>query len=271
MTALAVRSASVACPARAIPSTSRAGGAFPGAPATGAQFHICLRLLGDRVPTLGDSLYTHTRYAGIVVLVIRTFRDKGTRDLFNGLNTQAARKQLQKKLWPKVRPLLDQLNQAHMLSDMAQPPGNRLEQLSDGRYSGRVNEKYRVVFVWKDGTAGLPTHRPPTSPGEMVQHFLVDLGQSQAKAARALGMTTNRLNEVVKNKRGISADTALRFAAYFGTTAQFWLNVQAAWDLWNELQRSARLTLIYAAIRKRRPREVRDAAAAHFVAHGGAR
>jgi addiction module HigA family antidote len=96
----------------------------------------------------------------------------------------------------------------------------------------------------------------------LVQHFLKDLGLSQAKAARALGMTTNRLNEVVKDRRGISADTALRFAAYFGTTAQFWLNVQAAWDLWKELQRSART---YAAIRQRRPRAVREASA-HAVA-----
>src|SRR6202022_706971 len=86
---------------------------------------------------------------------------------------------------------------------------------------------------------GLPTHRPPTSPGEMVQQFLEDIGLSQADAARGLRITANRLNEVVKNKRGISADTALRLAAFFGTTAQFWLNVQAAWDLWHELQRGS--------------------------------
>ena len=107
-------------------------------------------------------------------------------------------------------------------------------------------------------TYGLPTHRPPTSPGEMVEHFLEDLAVSQAEVARALGITANRLNEVVKNKRGISADTALRLAAYFGTTAQFWLNVQTAWDLWHELQRG---TQVYGTIRQRRPRAVREAAA----------
>ena len=106
---------------------------------------------------------------------------------------------------------------------------------------------------------GLPTHRPPTSPGEMVQHFLEDIGLSQAAAARALAITANRLNEVVKNKRGISADTALRLAAYFGTTAQFWLNMQDAWDLWHELQHGADKG--YGAIRQRRPRAVREAAA----------
>ena len=102
---------------------------------------------------------------------------------------------------------------------------------------------------------GLPTHRPPTSPGETVGHFLEDLKLSQATAARALGMTANRLNEVVKDKRGISADTALRLAAYFGTTAQFWLNVQDAWSLWRELQRGSQA---YGAIRQ--PRAVREAA-----------
>ena len=106
---------------------------------------------------------------------------------------------------------------------------------------------------------GLPTHRPPTSPGEMVRHFLEDLDLSQAKAARALGMTTNRLNEVVKNKRSITADTALRFAAFFSTTPQFWLNVQDAWNLWDEVQGTARATL-YASIRQRRLRAVRQAA-----------
>ena len=104
---------------------------------------------------------------------------------------------------------------------------------------------------------GLPTHRPPTSPGDMLRHFLEDVKLSQAEAARGLGITANRLNEVVKNKRGISADTALRLAAYFGTTAQFWLNVQDAWDLWHVLRRGAQT---YGAIRQRRPRAVREAA-----------
>ena len=105
---------------------------------------------------------------------------------------------------------------------------------------------------------GLPTHRPPTSPGETVKHFLEDLGVSQAEVARALGITANRLNEVVKNKRGISADTALRLAAYFGTSAQFWLNVQVAWDLWRQLRRRASA---YGGIQQRRLRAARKAAA----------
>jgi addiction module HigA family antidote len=92
----------------------------------------------------------------------------------------------------------------------------------------------------------------------MVRAFLDDIGRSQAEAARALGVSTNRLNEVVKDKRGITADTALRLAAYFGNSAQFWLNVQIASDLWHELQRGV---TDYGAIRQRRPQAVRQAAA----------
>jgi addiction module HigA family antidote len=92
----------------------------------------------------------------------------------------------------------------------------------------------------------------------MLREFLKDLRLSQAEAARGLGITTNRMNEIAQDKRGLSADTALRLAAYFGTTAQFWLNVQDAWDLWHELRRGS---AIYSAIRQRRPRSVRQAEA----------
>ena len=111
-----------------------------------------------------------------------------------------------------------------------------------------------ITRLLKD--AGLPTHRAPTSPGEMVRAFIGDLGISQAAVARGLGITANRLNEVVQDKRGISADTALRLAAYFGTPPQFWLTGQTQWDLWHELRRSAGT---YGDVRRRRPRVVRAA------------
>ncbi len=85
--------------------------------------------------------------------MIRSFADAGTEDLFDGRNSKAARHQLPQVLWPRARRLLDQLQRAHVLGDMAQPPGNRLERLSDGRYSVRVNDQYRVTFWWKEGAA----------------------------------------------------------------------------------------------------------------------
>ncbi len=105
---------------------------------------------------------------------------------------------------------------------------------------------------------GLPTHRPPTSPGAMLRAFLTDLRLSQSEVARRLDISINRMNEIAQDKRGISADTALRLGAFFGTTAQSWLNVQDAWDLWRELHRSA---TTYSAIRQRRPSSVRRAEA----------
>ena len=85
--------------------------------------------------------------------MILTFADAGTEDLFNGRKSKAARQQLPVSLWPRARRLLDQLQRAHVVGDMAQPPGNRFERLSDGRYSVRVNDQYRVTFHWADGAA----------------------------------------------------------------------------------------------------------------------
>ena len=80
--------------------------------------------------------------------MIRSFADAGTEDLFNGRNTAAARRQLPTALWPRARKLFDQLAHAQALGDMAQPPGNRLETLTDDRYSVRVNDQYRITFRW---------------------------------------------------------------------------------------------------------------------------
>lgn len=83
---------------------------------------------------------------------------------------------------------------------------------------------------------GLPTHRPPTHPGEMLlEEFLKPLGMSQIECARRLKISANRLNEVVRGKRGITADSALRLADLLKTTPQFWTSLQANWDLWHAM------------------------------------
>jgi addiction module HigA family antidote len=63
------------------------------------------------------------------------------------------------------------------------------------------------------------------------EEFLKPLGLTQVDAAQELGMSVNRLNELVLGKRGVTADTALRLARRFGTTPQFWMHLQADWDL----------------------------------------
>lgn len=83
----------------------------------------------------------------------------------------------------------------------------------------------------------LPSNRPPTHPGEMlVKEFLKPLGISQSAFAVRLGVSFPRLNEVARGKRGVTADTALRLAQVLGMSADFWLGLQADWDLWHALR-----------------------------------
>ena len=82
----------------------------------------------------------------------------------------------------------------------------------------------------------LPTHRPPTHPGEMLRaEFLEPLGLTQTELARRLGVSYPRLNEVVKGRRSVTPDTALRLARVLGMPADFWLGLQSDWDLWHAL------------------------------------
>lgn len=72
----------------------------------------------------------------------------------------------------------------------------------------------------------------PIHPGEVLQEdFLEPLGMSANALANKLGVTPARISEIVREKRGITADTALRLAKYFGGSAQFWLNLQSTYEL----------------------------------------
>lgn len=69
-------------------------------------------------------------------------------------------------------------------------------------------------------------------PGEIIrEEYLEPLGMSANALATALRVSAPRINDVVREKRGVSVDTALRLARYFNTTAQFWLNLQTSYDL----------------------------------------
>src|SRR6266446_4507477 len=72
----------------------------------------------------------------------------------------------------------------------------------------------------------------PVHPGEiLLEDFLKPLGISQYRLAKDIHVPLRRINEVVLGRRGISADTALRLARYFNTTPQFWINLQAHYEL----------------------------------------
>lgn len=80
----------------------------------------------------------------------------------------------------------------------------------------------------------------PIHPGEILnEEFLAPLGITQNKLAVSIGVPPRRINEIVHGKRGMSADTALRLARYFGTSERFWLNLQGRYDLEVERDRMA--------------------------------
>lgn len=69
-------------------------------------------------------------------------------------------------------------------------------------------------------------------PGEILdEEFLKPMGISQSRLARDIDVPHRRVNEIVLGKRGITPDTAMRLAIYFGTTAEFWMNLQTTYDL----------------------------------------
>jgi addiction module HigA family antidote len=72
----------------------------------------------------------------------------------------------------------------------------------------------------------------PVTPGEMLkEEFLAEYGLSQNRLAKAIGISPNRIAEIVNDRRRITADTALRLALYFGNSPEFWLNLQTHHDL----------------------------------------
>ena len=81
-----------------------------------------------------------------------------------------------------------------------------------------MNTKFRAIAPWH--------------PGEMIKEdFLADYGISQYALAKALHIPHSRVTDIVKGRRGITADLALRLSRYFGNSAEFWLNLQTEYDL----------------------------------------
>ena len=78
----------------------------------------------------------------------------------------------------------------------------------------------------------IPENRIPTHPGQILsEEFLEPLGMTQVALARHLGIPIQRVNEIIRGKRGVSPETAWLLSQAFGTTPQFWLNLQMNYDL----------------------------------------
>ena len=106
----------------------------------------------------------------------------------------------------------------------------------------RINDQWRVCFVWTDRGAmeievtdyhwgGTMTTAEPIHPGEHLGEILSELGISQYRLAKTIGVTPIRINDIVHCRRSVTADTALRVGKALGMTAEFWLNLQRMYDL----------------------------------------
>jgi len=180
--------------------------------------------------------------------VIKSFHCKETEKLFNGRFSKRLPPEIQKR--GKMR--LDRINAASALDDLRVPPSHRLEALEKDRkdqHSIRINDQWRVCFIWKDGNAHnveitdyhlaetAMSHRdfPPIHPGDHLTEFLEEFGVSQYRLAKEIDVPPRRVNEIVHGKRSVTADTALRLGRYFNTTPEFWMNLQMRYAL--ELER----------------------------------
>ncbi len=82
----------------------------------------------------------------------------------------------------------------------------------------------------------LSKNRPPTHPGEMLlEEFVKPLHITQTELARKLGVSYPRLNEIIRGRRSVTPDTALRLSRVLGMSADFWLGLQQDWDLWHAM------------------------------------
>ena len=137
---------------------------------------------------------------------------------------------------------LQMLDSAKDLNDLRVPPGNRLEKLGGerrGQHSIRINDQWRIC---SDGEMTAPGRRDrrlplrkdmarnrmrPIHPGEILsEEFLVPLGMSAHALSQAIHVPATRVNDIVNRKRGVTADTALSLARYFGNSPEFWLNLR---------------------------------------------
>ena len=83
----------------------------------------------------------------------------------------------------------------------------------------------------------IPTHRSPTHPGEMLlEEFLIPMGITQRELADSIHVPYQRINELANGRRGITPSTALRLGKFFGMSADFWMNLQMRWDLYQAQQ-----------------------------------
>jgi len=192
--------------------------------------------------------------------MIKTFADKQTTTIFEGLQV----KKLPKDIQNTARRKLKQIDAAASIESLRVPPGNRLELLKGnraGQWSIRINDQWHICFRWADGdstdveiaddhqerimaitreqlkdmdfrdvTTG--RHLAPVHPGNvLMKDFIEPLGITRYRVAKLAGVQQRRIDEICTGQRSITGDTALRLARLFSVDAAFWINLQAQYDL----------------------------------------
>ena len=176
--------------------------------------------------------------------MIRSFRCQETRAIHEGVGSRRFR-----GIEEQARKRLRWLDAATSLGDLGAIRGNHLEALKG---TARVSTAFESTTVGGSASPGwtetLTTSRlwtttergrtmtrrrklPPIHPGELLRDELSEIGVSLNELARALRVPMNRISAIVNGKRAITVDTAMRLARYFGTSPQYWLNLQNAYDL----------------------------------------
>jgi addiction module HigA family antidote len=167
--------------------------------------------------------------------MILGFRDKRTEVFANGEHVRAFQG-FERQAWKR----LEILSAASSLTDLAGLPSNRLEALKgdrSGQYSIRINQQWRICFEWPNGLKPRdrrlyethPWHVPQYTPAKSDE--LDELGITPTELSRQISVPPNRISQIIQGKRAITGDTALRLGHWFQTSPQFWLNLQAAYDL----------------------------------------
>jgi proteic killer suppression protein len=176
-------------------------------------------------------------------MAIKAYKDKRTRQFAEGVAIRQFspfRRQAERRL--------EVLDAAQDLQALRALRSNRFEALKGdrkGQYSLRINNQWRICFTWPKGQDGpddveiIDYHwwkreimaRTPIHPGEILAEELEERTLVASTVAKDIGVPPNRLLQIAQSKRNITADTALRLGRYFGTGAQFWMNLQVSYEL----------------------------------------
>jgi addiction module HigA family antidote len=198
--------------------------------------------------------------------MIKSFRDKDTARVFAGRRA----KKIPAEIVERAQAKLAILDGAESLGELGQPPSNMLYKLSGdraGQWAIRINAQWRICFEFDDEAGDKQALRvrrlemidrdeltkeilaeervyPPMHPGRVLElEWLKPLNMSVNQLAKAIGVPRQRLNEVVRGRRAVSADTALRLARWSGMRVGFWLGLQNRYDLemaeWKDGERIA--------------------------------